>query len=161
MIFNKLFSFLILNLICVNQNSFSTNVNASFSCLCESKSPVLSSVLTPNNSSVSTWDRTSDELTPSQISYCDSVIANDYPYATYVSSATRMYNCHSYAWYMQNSQYNLHWMDNPTTYVSDNSYYQVYAGVQVGDIICYIKNGSKIHSGRIYQILGGSPNGVC
>lgn len=41
------------------------------------------------------------ELTQSQIDYMDSIYTVTYPYATFLGSSTRSYNCHSYAWHMQ------------------------------------------------------------
>jgi len=44
-----------------------------------------------------------------------------YTSATVVSPVSPAYNCHSYAWYSTSSA-NLHWMDNPSAYMSDGSY---------------------------------------
>lgn len=119
-------------------------------------------VLTPNGSSVLTYNRSPEELSDSQKAYYNNSIANNYPNATFLSTATRLYNCHSYAWYMQDDTYNNHWMDDPNIYISDLSYYRIYSNYQVGDIICYYNsNGAKIHSGRISQMLNGSANSVC
>ncbi len=118
-------------------------------------------VLTPNGNSVSTVQNTTD-LSSSQIAECNSFVSSICPNAIFLSGPTNKYNCHSYAWYMQNHFYNTHWMPSPDTYVSDYSYTPIYSNVQVGDIICYINSsGAKIHSGRINQVLGGTSNNVC
>ena len=143
--------------------SLSGNANtASFSCFSNSRYLVPSYVYTPNNTQVSTWDRTNEEFTSSEIATANNYISNHYPNASFLANASKIYNCHSYAWYMQSSQYNFHWMDSPSNYVLDNSYYKVIVGPQIGDVICYINsNGTKIHSGRIQNIYAGTSNNVC
>ena len=135
----------------------------SFDCLYNSPSVPASRsyVLTPNGNSVNTVQYT-EELTSSEIASYNSYISSMCPNAIFLSNPTNRYNCHSYAWYMQNPIYNTHWMPWPNTYVSDYSYTQLYSNVQAGDIICYINSsGEKIHSGRINQVLGGTSNNVC
>ena len=128
----------------------------------DSRTLVPSYVYTPNNTLVNTWDRSDEELSLSEVTYYNNYISSHYPNAIFISNATRIYNCHSYAWYMQSSQHNKHWMDSPSNYILDNSYYQVVASPQIGDIICYINSdGSKIHSGRIENIFPGTSNNVC
>ena len=103
--------------------SLSGNANtASFSCFSNSRYLVPSYVYTPNNTQVSTWDRTNEEFTSSEIATANNYISNHYPNASFLANASKIYNCHSYAWYMQSSQYNFHWMDSPSNYVLDNSY---------------------------------------
>lgn len=127
-----------------------------------SKDVLYSSVKTPNNSTVTTIDYSQFELTDSQKADCNYYVSIHFPNASFLSSATVLYNCHSYAWYMQDSTYNVHWMSDPALYISDSSYYRIYSNIQVGDIICYINSdGDNIHSGRINQVIGGSSNNVC
>ena len=119
-------------------------------------------VYTPNNTAVATTHTTTEGLTSEEISNSISEMAIYFPNATLLANPTSKYNCHSYAWYLQNSDYNFDWMSNPGNYVSDYTYYRVYAGIQIGDIICYINsNGHKDHSGRITGIYSGTSNGIC
>ncbi|WDV46422.1 hypothetical protein PV797_01695 [Clostridiaceae bacterium M8S5] len=46
-----------------------------------------------------------------------------YPNAQRLASATKIYNCHSYAWYEQSAS-NKYWMNDPTAYYTDGSYSQ-------------------------------------
>lgn len=76
-------------------------------------------VKTPNGSSVSVLKRA--ELSSKEIDLINSTFQASYPLAVYLSSATNKYNCHSYAWYKQSTNY-IYWMNSPKTYVSDGSY---------------------------------------
>lgn len=145
----------------LNGRSYDTRFSSYFD-NCSDGYVLPSYVYTPNNTQVDTLDRTNDDIDYWQMLTLNNQIAADYPNAIFLDNATNKYNCHSYAWYMQNSQYNLHWMNSPSQYVLDFSYSQVIVSPQVGDIICYINsNGQKIHSGRITQVFAGSSNGVC
>lgn len=74
---------------------------------------------------------------------------------TLVSSVTCLYNCHSYAWYNRSTS-NTYRMDDPSAYMTDGSYRQVYSGsagplymgsgIQKGDIVYY---GRGSHSAVI------------
>lgn len=44
----------------------------------------------------------------------------NYPNATFLDNSTRMYNCHSYAWYRQTSN-NNYWIGNPEPYLTDGT----------------------------------------
>lgn len=79
-----------------------------------------------------------------------------------LSQATMHYNCHSYAWYSQNTSSNQFWMNDPSEYYSDGSYYEV-STPTVGDIICYFDNNgtpsttvddTNLHSGIVVQSYG-------
>lgn len=52
---------------------------------------------------------------------------NLFPNAVYISEATSSYNCHSYAWYSQDTETNDVWMSYPNIYYSsyDMSYVEV------------------------------------
>jgi len=77
-------------------------------------------VYTPNGSPVSviytTW-----ELSQADINAMDYYFDTTYPLADRLRSASRRYNCHSYAWYSQDAG-NTIWMDDPQTYWDDGSY---------------------------------------
>lgn len=52
------------------------------------------------------------ELTPSQIASYDNYARTTYPLASIVFSASRKYNCHSYAWYYRNGSNDI-WINSP------------------------------------------------
>lgn len=54
-------------------------------------------------------------------------------------TATAYFNCHSYAWYSQNTSANHYWMNDPKQYYESGLYYEV-STPAVGDIICYFDN---------------------
>lgn len=120
-------------------------------------------VLTPNGSEVrvtsSLYDFDDDGAAECNARY-DAVSPND----SRLYGATYRFNCHSYAWYSQDTTSNRYWMENPSLYYRDGSYYEVTTPA-IGDIICYIDNGgtpnntaddSNLHSGIIVSILTGS-----
>lgn len=87
--------------------------------------------------------------------------------ATKLRASTYLYNCHSYAWYSQSAS-NNYWINDPSPYYTDGSYYEV-TSPQVGDIICYFDNmgttstsdDQNRHSGIVTEILSGVSNGEC
>ena len=87
-------------------------------------------------------------------------IASLYEDATRDSSATVKFNCHSYAWYSQDTVTNVYWIDDPTPFFSDYSYLQVFEP-QVGDIVLYREtqgtswttDDSLVHSAIIVELL--------
>ncbi len=90
-----------------------------------------SSVTTPNGSSVQTYYNRSPELTTAEKNEMYEAMASRYPTATYLRAATVKYNCHSYAWHSQSST-NKHWMNNPSKYMSDGSYYRYTTSPRTG-----------------------------
>ena len=72
---------------------------------------VNSNVYTPNGSSVAVTQFS--ELSTTVINYYntqgDALFSNDIR----LSSSTKKYNCHSYAWYSQNARTNQYWMNEP------------------------------------------------
>ncbi len=108
------------------------------------------SVKTPNNTSVQVGVlKSGKELTSSEKTICNNYVETAYPGATFVSTATKKYNCHSYAWYSQSTS-NGYWMDSPAAYMSDGSYTK--SGIKVGNIICY---GNEEHSGVVSLVKVG------
>ncbi|MFV2086240.1 hypothetical protein [Micromonospora sp. LOL_021] len=81
-----------------------------------------STVYTPNGTPVTVITRTY-ELTSAEIASYNNYVDNSYPSATRESNASRMYNCHSYAWYSTSSA-NNRWMNSPgdDQYWLDGSY---------------------------------------
>lgn len=126
-------------------------------------------VTTPEESTVPVTERLIDfpeEELPERNIYADSISATD----TRLYTATRYFNCHSYAWYSQDVSTNHYWMPDPHYYYDDGSYYEVATPI-VGDIICYFDdNGSVItteddnnlHSGIVVAVSASTTsNGLC
>ncbi|MFP4978249.1 hypothetical protein ACE6ED_22780 [Paenibacillus sp. CN-4] len=80
-------------------------------------------VRTPNGTSVPV-DILGEQLTVTQKASLNQQTQAAYPSATFVSSSTSNYNCHSYAWY-SNTTSNTYWMNNASAYMTDGSYASV------------------------------------
>ena len=71
-----------------------------------------------------------------------------------LSSATKHYNCNSYAWYSQTIQQNNYWIEDPSAYIADGSVVET-SVPSVGAIVCYYDGwGNIIHSGVVHSITG-------
>ncbi|MEW6104421.1 MAG: Ig-like domain-containing protein, partial [bacterium] len=83
---------------------------------------VPTTVLTPKGTPVVAEIRTW-ELDPSEIEYWRQSVAKYFPEAILISSASRKYNCHSYAWHSQAASNNI-WINRPEQkkYWQDGSY---------------------------------------
>lgn len=81
-------------------------------------------------------------------SFYDDIYLN----ATLISSASRMYNCHSYAWYNQDTTTNNIWLPYPSSFKTDCYFPQT--TWQAGDILVYVENGDDIHSAIIESTDG-------
>ena len=85
-----------------------------------------------------------------------------------ISDATYRYNCHSYAWYSQDINTNNVWMNDPSLYYTDGSYYEVWVP-RKGDIICYFdekdndnpNDDENLHSGIVLAVVSSFSNGLC
>lgn len=78
------------------------------------------------------------------------------PTATRLSGATPFYNCHSYAWFSQDTVTNQYWLASPEDFYSGEGYVET-TSPKVGDIICYMAFGSlNKHSGIIVEVLSSS-----
>lgn len=98
----------------------------------------------------------SDEL----LSYLNTNMSDEFPEAVKSRSATRLYNCHSYAWY-DTDLLNDYWIDDPTNYYSNNAYYTEVTTPAVGDIICYFNGNVNLHSGIVTAINVEASNNEC
>lgn len=107
-------------------------------------------VTTPNGSAVTVLRR-GELLTSSQKTQLNNDVKSAYPQATYVSTSTTNYNCHSYAWYSSSTS-NINWMNDPTRYMSDGSYTKVTTALQATRI--YYPVGD--HSAKIYDAISSS-----
>lgn len=117
----------------------------------------ISSVNTPMGTSIPVEIRDA-ELPPPVIGLYDEEMDDEYPNATRLRSTTRLYNCHSYAWYNQSTSNNI-WMSNPYNnsyngYMNDGSYSS--SSAAANRRIFYNAtptNGS--HSGIVSSVSGG------
>ena len=116
---------------------------------------------TPNGSNVEVF-QTLDDISQNKINNYNSIYDTLFPDATRLSSATARYNCHSYAWYSQNTSSNVCWMNNPEYYYNDYSYDEVLEP-RCGDIVCYFNiYGENIHSGIVLSYNSSiQSNNVC
>ncbi|MBE9917792.1 hypothetical protein G8C92_27710 [Paenibacillus donghaensis] len=110
-----------------------------------------STVKTPKGSSVPVIIR-GEELTSTQRTQLNNQYTNAYPNATFVSTSTSNYNCHSYAWYSDSTS-NTYWMNDPSRYMTDGSYssFTNLINAVIGTRV-YYDNGE--HSGIVYQAGG-------
>ena len=130
---------------------------------------ITSYVLTPNGTDVEVL-QILDEFTPEQIEdHIDYYqFLSPYKDAELLSDPTKSYNCHSYAWYNQNTYENEVWMNTPMAYYTDYSYCEV-SVPRKGDIICYFdecnplssEDDINLHSGIIDSINPTPVNDVC
>lgn len=113
-------------------------------------------VKTPRGSNVPvvkdcTW--ATHNQTRLRVSQLDKQAAKTYPRAVKIQEISPKYNCHSYAWYSTAST-NRYWMDNPSPYIADGSYYSTgnsrwYAG---GKIVWSNSTEGIVHSGIIMTV---------
>lgn len=106
-------------------------------------------VYTPMGTAVEVYTTSQDlEWSPSEKIALDNDTRNSYPGITILRTATKYYNCHSYAWY-STSYSNLYWMNYPSAYMTDGSYtYKSYGSNY--DKVYY--NGGD-HSGIITGVI--------
>lgn len=85
-------------------------------------------VYTPNGTQIEM--KSNSEHSQSKLNEINSTYINSYPLATFLSSASNRYNCHSYAWYMTPGGQGYYWMNqtkdngsaNLSHYWNDGSY---------------------------------------
>lgn len=98
------------------------------------------------------------ELSASEIASLRVYVTNTFPKATILRSATRKYNCHSYAWYSQSTS-NKIWLNTCITYRTDSKSYKRKIGlINVNDKVVY---GADVHSGIVYKTNGDSTGALC
>lgn len=88
-------------------------------------------VYTPNNTPVAvyyglTW--ADHDTTQAQAEAARDYYLQTYPSTEVVGPVDPEYNCHSYAWYWASTS-NPYWMNNPSAYMTDGSYYSSYCFV--------------------------------
>lgn len=111
-------------------------------------------ITTPNGSNVAVWEAV-NEITQENAQSIDNEKSHFVETgAVLLENATGRYNCHSYAWYSQDTATNNYWMSDPSTYWEDGSYIEV-TQVQPGDIVCYRGMATILwHSGIVYSVQG-------
>lgn len=108
-------------------------------------------VNTPNSSKVAVFDQSAEtELSDREKENLTHYIMITYSGVEIVSGATLKYNCHSYAWYKQDSD-NTMWMNDPSKYWEDGSYqYKGNSSTSVFQKVFYPDAGEE-HSGIVYD----------
>lgn len=85
---------------------------------------------------------TSSGFSDDEIYYLDLEMARLYPNAIRRKSATKRYNCHSYAWHDQSPENNV-WLINPFPYMTDGSYLNA-GSAAAGRKVFYRNTGSEV-----------------
>lgn len=121
----------------------------------------ISSVKTPNGSDVTVIQ--ASEANSSAISKANKEMNSLYPNALRLSSASTLYNCHSYTWYSQDVSSNKYWIKDPTLYYTDGSYVEVSpSNLAVRDrICCYSASNDNLHSGIVYSLSNVTDDSGC
>jgi len=104
-------------------------------------------VLTPNGTYIYPL-RADNDYTSTEKTALNNQYISAYPNATYISTSTAKYNCHSYAWH-STSPDNISWINDPSPYWSDGSY--TYVGTSPtanGQKVYYDRSGTE-HSGIV------------
>jgi hypothetical protein len=111
------------------------------------------SVNTPNGTAVSVINESGvTDWTAAQKSQINASVLAAYPNNQVISNPTKKYNCHSYAWYSKSTS-NHYWMNDPSAYMSDGSYYNAGGYVMAAGDKIHWNDGS--HS-AIVQYVGQS-----
>jgi hypothetical protein len=89
------------------------------------------------------------ELSSAEIQMIHQMVASNYPNAVRETSASRLYNCHSYAWYNQSTSNDI-WFNTPgdDMYWSDGSYHLVMTANGGLPIPSSVANGAKVSYGN-------------
>lgn len=106
-------------------------------------------VYTPKGTAVQV-DKSAERLSSAEKVAADNYVATQYSSAVLLSSATSIYNCHSYAWYSQSTS-NPYWMNYPNSYMTDGSYSQRSGSPSVGDKVYYSTSGNE-HTGVVTSL---------
>lgn len=104
-------------------------------------------VQTPGNHSVLVRVYYND-LSDTSKTYLNNLYCTTYPNATFVSTSTVRYNCHSFAWYSSAVSTNVYWMPDPYLYMHEtNGYTQTYSVFNATKVFYY----SSSHSAVMYS----------
>ncbi len=102
-------------------------------------------VYTPKGTAVAALYATND-YTSTEKTAINNAAMSSYPNATFISTSTAKYNCHSYAWYSASTS-NTRWINYPSAYMTDGSYTSTTTPA-VGRKVYYPSGG---HSAIIYS----------
>lgn len=143
-----------------NQEMYGTSVNTFFTVRAtvsgKNNRNGFATVLTPRGSSVVVITISDAEFTTQQKEQINATYRKEYPQATIVASASKKYNCHSYAWYLSSTS-NRYWMDDPSKYMSDGSYWKLnYSNVKSGAKMYW---SEKQHSANVISVNSSAANG--
>ena len=120
-----------------------------FNYLSSKNNRTLNAPYTPNGTEVQYATQFSgSDLSQTEISEIISEEDEHYTNTTRVSNPTKKYNCHSYAWFSQNTSDNNYWIQYPYTYINDQSY--VIGDGSVNEILCYISVLCTYENGNFY-----------
>jgi len=107
-------------------------------------------ITTPNGSEVSAFSvLIFDAFSYTDLQAYKDNIESRYPSTTFISDATQNYNCHSYAWYSQNSSTNKIWLNDPSMFWQDGSY-EMTIRPTVSNRVYYYTDHSAIVKGTLY-----------
>lgn len=101
-----------------------------------------------------------DSSDSSYVGMFNNSTSTDFPKAERLASASPYYNCHSYAWYSQNTGSNRYWLNDPAPFYSGEGYVRT-TTPSVGDIVCYMNGNNNLHSGIIVAKLSTSTGNLC
>jgi hypothetical protein len=110
---------------------------------------------TPNGSRVQVLYYITD-ISDAEKTIYDTMMEKSYPDAIRLDGATRMYNCHNYAW--DDARPYDGWMPDPSAYMKDGSYSNLNGStLKAGDILY---SSDAEHSAVIYSIGGNVQNPI-
>ncbi|MEY4928160.1 MAG: hypothetical protein RI894_2598, partial [Bacteroidota bacterium] len=110
-------------------------------------STTFAQLYTPRSSSVTAFGPRTEEWAASKIASENALAQQQYPNATFVSTSTTKYNCHSYAW-NSTSTSNNYWVNDPSPYWLDGSY--TFVATSTNAQKWYYANGGD-HSANTYS----------
>ena len=143
-----------------NEETYGTSVNTFFTVRAavsgKSNRNGFATVLTPRGSYVVVITISDAEFTAQQKEQISATYRKEYPQATIVASASKKYNCHSYAWYLSSTN-NKYWMNDPSKYMSDGSYLKLnYSNVKSGAKMYW---SGEQHSANVISVNSNAANG--
>ncbi len=109
-----------------------------------------------------------NNMSTNDIERANNYYNNIIPDAEFLHTCTTYYNCHSYAWYNRDFSSNRYWIEDPSIFIDDNTYFEVDTP-SMGDIICYyddldtttVDDDEIIHSGIVLGTSGEVNNNIC
>ncbi|MBO5283552.1 MAG: hypothetical protein J6B43_10605 [Lachnospiraceae bacterium] len=111
--------------------------------------------------SVNCYKFCSGELSSAEATDYENLISTLYPSWEKVTSATRKFNCHSYAWIEQSTS-NVYWLINPNAFATSSSFRYIGAngGANKGDHIIIINSYGESEHSLISTSTGTNSNSI-